>query len=222
MRLAHSGSRALARERHDGHRNADAGRPQAGDHRRHDRHRRRRDGGHAGPAHREAVPRGVLRRRRLRGDARLQLPPRSRHRDGAGPGYKATSWEKGYGDFVLKPDMATMRRIPWLPGTALVLCDVLDHHTHEDVPHSPRAILKKQLARLDAMKLKAYVASELEFFLFDDSYDVGLPEGLSQPQDERVLHRGLPHPADDQGRRSDAGDPERAQRRRYSRRELQG
>ena len=53
------------------------------------------------------------------------------------PGYKATSWEKGYGDFVLKPDLATLRRTPWLPGTALVLCDVLDHHTHEDVPHSP-------------------------------------------------------------------------------------
>ena len=69
-------------------------------------------------------------------------------------------------DFVLKPDMATLRRIPWLPATALVICDVLDHHTHEDVPHSPRAILKKQLKRLDAMKMKAYMASELEFFLF--------------------------------------------------------
>ncbi len=53
------------------------------------------------------------------------------------PGYKATSWEKGYGDFVLKPDMATLRRTPWLPGTALVICDVLDHHTHQDTPHSP-------------------------------------------------------------------------------------
>jgi glutamine synthetase len=93
------------------------------------------------------------------------------------PGYAATSWEKGYGDFVLKPDLATMRRIPWLPGTALVLCDVLDHHTHEDVPHSPRAILKKQLARLEAMKLKAYVASELEFFLFDDSYEAAHLKG---------------------------------------------
>jgi glutamine synthetase len=87
------------------------------------------------------------------------------------PGYKATSWQLGYGDFVLKPDLSTLRRIPWLPGTALVLCDVLDHHTREDVPHSPRSILKKQLRRLEAMKLKAYVASELEFFLFDDSYD---------------------------------------------------
>ena len=52
------------------------------------------------------------------------------------PGYKAASWDKGYGDFVMKPDMATLRRIPWLEGTALVLADVLDHH-HHDVPHSP-------------------------------------------------------------------------------------
>jgi glutamine synthetase len=87
------------------------------------------------------------------------------------PGYKATSWEKGYGDFVLKPDMATLRKTPWLEKTALVLCDVLDHHTHEDVPHSPRAILKKQLRRLEKLKLKAYMASELEFFLFDDSFE---------------------------------------------------
>jgi glutamine synthetase len=93
------------------------------------------------------------------------------------PGYKATSWEKGYGDFVLKPDMATLRRIPWLPGTALVICDVLDHHTHQDVPHSPRAMLKKQLQRFEAMKLKAYMASELEFFLFDDSYEIANRKG---------------------------------------------
>lgn len=93
------------------------------------------------------------------------------------PGYKATSWEKGYGDFVLKPDLATLRRTPWLPGTALVLCDVLDHHTHEDVPHSPRAILKAQLKRLEKMKMKAYMASELEFFLFDDSYEVANQKG---------------------------------------------
>jgi glutamine synthetase len=93
------------------------------------------------------------------------------------PGYKATSWEKGYGDFVLKPDMATLRRIPWLPATALVICDVLDHHTHADVPHSPRAILKNQLKRLQAMKLKAYMASELEFFLFDDSYEAAHHKG---------------------------------------------
>jgi glutamine synthetase len=72
------------------------------------------------------------------------------------PGYKAASWKLGYGDFTLKPDMATLRRVPWLAGTALVICDVVDHDTHEDVPHSPRAMLKKQLGRLEAMKLKGY------------------------------------------------------------------
>ncbi len=56
-------------------------------------------------------------------------------------GYKSSSWQTGYGDYVLKPDLSTLRRIPWLPGTALVLGDTLDHHGHE-VPHSPRAILK--------------------------------------------------------------------------------
>jgi len=86
-------------------------------------------------------------------------------------GYKSTSWEAGYGDYAMKPDLSTLRRTPWLEGTALVLCDVLDHHTHVDVPHSPRAILKKQVARLDALGMKAYMASELEYFLFDDSYE---------------------------------------------------
>jgi glutamine synthetase len=87
------------------------------------------------------------------------------------PGYRAASWEKGYGDFVMKPDLGTLYAIPWLPATALVLCDVLDHHTHEDVPHSPRAMLRKQLARLSSLEMKAYMASELEFFLFDESYE---------------------------------------------------
>ena len=63
-------------------------------------------------------------------------------------GYKAANWEKGYGDFVFKPDLSTLRHVPWLEKTALVLCDLLDHHSHDDVPHSPRAILKKQIARL--------------------------------------------------------------------------
>lgn len=86
------------------------------------------------------------------------------------PGYKATSWEKGYGDFTMKPDLSTLRVVPWLPGTALVLADVLDHH-HHDVPHSPRAMLKAQLARLAGMGFRAMMASELEFFLFRDSYE---------------------------------------------------
>ena len=93
------------------------------------------------------------------------------------PGYKATSWEAGYGDYVMKPDLSTLRRLPWLEATALVLCDVLDHHTYAEVPHSPRAVLKKQVARLEAMGLKAFMATELEFFLFDQSYEEAQEQG---------------------------------------------
>ncbi len=85
------------------------------------------------------------------------------------PGYEAANWSAGYGDFLLKPDLATLRRIPWLKKTALVLCDVLDEHTGEPVAHSPRAILRKQIARLEKMGLSAMMGSELEFYLFRDS-----------------------------------------------------
>lgn len=87
------------------------------------------------------------------------------------PGYKAASWSKGYGDFVMKPDLSTLRRLPWLEKTALVICDVLDHHTHDDLPHSPRAILKKQVKRLTERGYIGYFASELEFYLFNETYD---------------------------------------------------
>ncbi len=84
-------------------------------------------------------------------------------------GYASSSWQTGYGDYVLRPDMTTLRRIPWLEGTALVLGDTLDHHGHE-VPHSPRAILKKQVARARALGFEPMMATELEFYLFENSY----------------------------------------------------
>ena len=87
------------------------------------------------------------------------------------PGYEAASWDLGYGDFVFKPDMATLRRIPWLDGTALVLCDLLDHHGHEPIPHSPRAILKRQIARLADRGWVAKMASELEFYALNETYE---------------------------------------------------
>jgi glutamine synthetase len=86
------------------------------------------------------------------------------------PGYAFTNWGKGYGDFVMKPDLSTLRAVPWLPGTAMVLCDILDHHDHEPVSISPRQILKRQVARLAQRGLSAMMASELEFYLFDESY----------------------------------------------------
>ncbi|MGO6747589.1 glutamine synthetase family protein [Rhizobium ruizarguesonis] len=87
------------------------------------------------------------------------------------PGYKSTSWAAGYGDYQMKPDLLTLRQVPWLEGTALVFCDVLDHHTHEEVPHSPRAILKKQIRRLEEKGLKPFMATELEFYLFDQTFE---------------------------------------------------
>jgi glutamine synthetase len=86
------------------------------------------------------------------------------------PGYAAASWARGYGDFVFKPDLSTLQIVPWLEGTALVLCDVQDHH-HQDLPHSPRGILKRQIARLTKRGYQGMFASELEFYLFDQSYE---------------------------------------------------
>lgn len=86
------------------------------------------------------------------------------------PGYRAASWDLGYGDFAIRPDLSTLRRIPWLDGTALVLGNVLDHHGHE-LPHSPRAILKRQLARATVLGFAVYMASELEFYVFDEPFD---------------------------------------------------
>ena len=87
------------------------------------------------------------------------------------PGYKSASWSKGYGDYVLKPDLSTLRHVPWLEGTAMVLCDLLDHHTHAPVPFAPRQVLKTQIERLKALGYDAMMATELEFFLFEKGFD---------------------------------------------------
>ena len=86
-------------------------------------------------------------------------------------GYAATSWAAGYGDYTMKPDLATLCPVPWLDGTALVLCDFLDHHHHAPVPHSPRQILKSQMERAAGMGLTPMMATELEFFLFERPYN---------------------------------------------------
>ncbi|MCX2952651.1 glutamine synthetase family protein [Lentzea sp. NEAU-D7] len=85
-------------------------------------------------------------------------------------GFEMSSWERGYGDFVMKPDIETLRRVPWQEGTALVMCDVV-WENGDPVVASPRQVLRKQLDRLDALGLDCYVGTELEFILFDDSYE---------------------------------------------------
>jgi glutamine synthetase len=85
-------------------------------------------------------------------------------------GYAISSWDRGYGDLAMIPDVDTLRAVPWQPGTALLLADVqwLDG---TDVAESPRQILKRQLARLAERGWSAYVGTELEFILFEDSYE---------------------------------------------------
>ncbi|MEU4687891.1 glutamine synthetase family protein [Actinoplanes sp. NPDC023714] len=85
-------------------------------------------------------------------------------------GYEMSSWSTGYGDFVMRPDFGTLRRVPWLPGTALVLADLFDT-AGEPVPASPRQILRRQLDRLAAHGLTAFAGTELEFVLYRDSYE---------------------------------------------------
>jgi len=86
-------------------------------------------------------------------------------------GYASTSWHSGYGDYALKPDLTTLRIVPWLPGTAMCLCDVLDHHSHAPVPFAPRQMLKDQIAQAQGMGLQPITATELEFFLFQGTHD---------------------------------------------------
>ncbi len=86
------------------------------------------------------------------------------------PGYEIASWERGYGDFTVRPDMATLRRIPWLEGTALVLGDV-EWPDGSPVTPSPRQVLKRQLERAAEAGFTAMFGSELEFFLVKETYE---------------------------------------------------
>ncbi|KUH85136.1 MULTISPECIES: glutamine synthetase family protein [unclassified Mycobacterium] len=84
-------------------------------------------------------------------------------------GYSMSSWETGYGDMVMTPDFSTLRLIPWLPGTAMVMAD-LGWHDGTPVQQAPRSILKRQIDRLAECGLVPYVGTELEFMVFDDGF----------------------------------------------------
>jgi len=85
------------------------------------------------------------------------------------PGYEIASWERGYGDFAMQPDLATLRRIPWLEATALVLADVL-WHDGSPVQPSPRQVLKAQMDRAAALGFTPMMGSELEFYLLRETF----------------------------------------------------
>jgi glutamine synthetase len=94
-------------------------------------------------------------------------------------GYAMSSWERGYGDFVMVPDLATLRRTPWLEGTVLLLAD-LEWHDHAPVAASPRQILRRQIERLAERGWTPLAATELEFMLFRTSYRDAFLQGYRE------------------------------------------
>jgi glutamine synthetase len=84
-------------------------------------------------------------------------------------GFKVANWDKGFGDFEFRPDATTIRALPWQPGAALVLCDYR-HHDGELVAEAPRSVLRRQIQAVARRKFTCYTASELEFFLFNQSF----------------------------------------------------
>ncbi|EGO94437.1 Glutamine synthetase, catalytic region [Acidiphilium sp. PM] len=91
-------------------------------------------------------------------------------------GYDFASWDRGYGDFVFRPDLSTLRRAAWQEGAAIVLCDIA-LHDGTPAPVAPRSILRRQLDRLAAAGLTALAATELEFMLFRNTYEECMRRG---------------------------------------------
>src|SRR3990172_2427650 len=85
------------------------------------------------------------------------------------PGFRLTSWERGYGDMKLVPDLATLRRIPWLPKTALVFCDV-PPGDGEPIEEAPRRVLRRQVERAATLGYTVKTAAELELYCFRESF----------------------------------------------------
>jgi glutamine synthetase len=115
-------------------------------------------------------------------------------------GFKVANWEAGFGDFVLQPDLDTIRVLPWQPGAALVFCD----HLRVDgkyVPESPRSVLRKQLAALDEQGLRCLCATELEFYLFNQTYASAFASGYKglQPSSDYRIDYHLMQPTRDEG-----------------------
>ncbi len=91
-------------------------------------------------------------------------------------GYAMSSWSRGYGDFAMRPDLDTLRPLPWHEGTVLVMAD-LEWHDGSDVVASPRQILRRQLDRLAERGWRALAGTELEFIVFNDSYEAAWKKG---------------------------------------------
>jgi glutamine synthetase len=114
-------------------------------------------------------------------------------------GFVLANWEKGFGDFEMRPDYSSLRLLPWQPGAAMVICD-LHHHGGKRVEEAPRSVLKRQLELLGEKGLTCKIASELEFFLFNNTYPEAFAanyRGLTPASDYRIDYHTL-QPARDE------------------------
>ncbi|MEI6648311.1 MAG: glutamine synthetase family protein [Actinomycetes bacterium] len=93
-------------------------------------------------------------------------------------GYDISSWDTGYADMGMAPDLATLRMLPWHPGTAMVLADFVDHH-HQGISVSPRTVLKTQLERLHNAGMVALCGTELEFIVFKETFEEAWDKGYN-------------------------------------------
>lgn len=94
-------------------------------------------------------------------------------------GYTYSNWELGYGDFHMVPDLETLRVASWLEATAIVLCDLVDDKTGTYVPVGPRSMLRHQIDRLASLGLTAKAASELEYYIYEESYREASDKGFA-------------------------------------------
>jgi glutamine synthetase len=94
-------------------------------------------------------------------------------------GYEFANWDQGYGDILCRPDLATLREVPWLEKTALVLCDLVDVETGAPVEVSPRQVLRRQIERAAVLGHEVKCGSELEFYLFEESYEQARAMGFT-------------------------------------------
>jgi len=94
-------------------------------------------------------------------------------------GFQGVDWASGYGDYLAVPDWSTLRVIPWLERTALVLCDVRDEATDRDVAIAPRTVLQRQVASLEALGFSPRMATELEFYVLKESYEEAHAKGYA-------------------------------------------
>jgi len=114
-------------------------------------------------------------------------------------GFKVANWDSGFGDFEMRPDLDTIRLLPWQPGAALVLCDFLKPNG-KLASEAPRSVLRRQLDRVASLGMTCYCASELEFYLFNQTYHSAFTEGYRnlQPSSDYRIDYHLMQPTRDE------------------------